>query len=277
MTPRRLNPRPRRELPRAIVRACGPGRRRRDEAGATLVEFALILPVFAVMLFGMIQFGLAFTGWDQLRNAVQNSARSVSSGGAVCSGASSTADCESAISTNIGTSVGTNGLPTVALYYNAVPTNGPIQLFVCASVQVANITGFFRTMALSSVSGFAISQTPNPALQPQPEPANCPPPIQHVAIPQTAGCTYNGSPARLQCPSLTWLDGYYIWEGSWLEIPDDISEAQAFYPNRGPHGPWTCGAVTSGSCTELTTNVSGISNYLNPNAVPADGALRTVG
>ncbi len=95
-----------------------PGRRHRDEAGATLVEFALILPVFAVMLFGMIQFGLAFTGWDQLRNAVQNSARSVASGGAVCSGALSVADCESAISTNIGTSVGTNGLPTVALYYN---------------------------------------------------------------------------------------------------------------------------------------------------------------
>ena len=69
MTPRRLNPRPLRELPRAIVRACGPGRRHRDESGATLVEFALILPVFAVMLFGMIQFGLAFTGWDQLRNA----------------------------------------------------------------------------------------------------------------------------------------------------------------------------------------------------------------
>ena len=165
MTSRRLNPRPLRDLPRAIVRACGPGRRHRDEAGATLVEFALILPVFAVMLFGMIQFGLAFTGWDQLRNAVQNSARSVASGGAVCSGALSVADCESAISTNIGTSVGTNGLPTVALYYNLKPANGPNQVFVCASVQVANITGFFRTMALSSVSAFAITQTPNPALQ----------------------------------------------------------------------------------------------------------------
>ena len=208
MTPRRLNPRPLRELPRAIVRACGPGRRHRDESGATLVEFALILPVFAVMLFGMIQFGLAFTGWDQLRNAVQNSARSVASGGAVCAGASSVADCESAISTNIGTSVGTSGLPTVALYYNMPPT-GQGQVFVCASVQVANITGFFRTMALSSVSAFAITQPFNPPL-PNNYPENCPAPIQHVAIPQTAGCTYNGSPAKLRCPSLTWLDGYYI-------------------------------------------------------------------
>ena len=164
------------------------------------------------MLFGMIQFGLAFTGWDQLRNAVQNSARSVASGGAVCSGASSVADCESAISTNIGTSVGTNGLPTVALYYNLDPTKGPNQVFVCASVQVANITGFFRTMALSSVSGFAITQTPN-QIPPESIQLNCPAPIQHVAIPQTAGCTYNEQPGESSgAQSLTWLDGYYIWE-----------------------------------------------------------------
>ena len=38
-----------------------------------MVEFAIILPVFALMLFGMIQFGLGFAGWDELRNAVQTS------------------------------------------------------------------------------------------------------------------------------------------------------------------------------------------------------------
>ncbi len=39
------------------------------------MEFAIILPVFALMLFGMIQFGLAFAGWDELRNAVNTGAR----------------------------------------------------------------------------------------------------------------------------------------------------------------------------------------------------------
>ena len=58
-----------------IVRSCRLRRPRREEEGATLVEFAIILPVFALMLFGMIQFGLAFAGWDELRNAVQTSAR----------------------------------------------------------------------------------------------------------------------------------------------------------------------------------------------------------
>lgn len=61
----------------ALLRRSRRGRRRRylGESGAALVEFALILPVFALMLFGMVQFGLAFTGWDQLRNAVQTAAR----------------------------------------------------------------------------------------------------------------------------------------------------------------------------------------------------------
>ena len=59
----------------AIRQSCGRRRGRRDDSGATLVEFAIILPVFALMLFGMIQFGLAFAGWDELRNAVQTSAR----------------------------------------------------------------------------------------------------------------------------------------------------------------------------------------------------------
>jgi hypothetical protein len=59
----------------AIARSCGFRRGRRDDTGASLGECASILPVFALMLFGMIQFGLAFAGWDQLRSAVQTSAR----------------------------------------------------------------------------------------------------------------------------------------------------------------------------------------------------------
>ncbi len=49
------------------------------------MEFAIILPVFALMLFGMIQFGLAFAGWDELRNAVQTSARVAANNGVTSS------------------------------------------------------------------------------------------------------------------------------------------------------------------------------------------------
>ena len=50
-------------------------RRGSDETGSVLVEFALILPIFAAMLFGMIQFGLVFAGWSSFRNSVETSAR----------------------------------------------------------------------------------------------------------------------------------------------------------------------------------------------------------
>ena len=96
------------------------------KTGASLVEFAIILPVFALMLFGMIQFGLAFAGWDELRNAVQASARDVALDGSLCSSVPMTASqCETAIENNIGTPVGTTGPPTVTLYYNSVPAMGP--------------------------------------------------------------------------------------------------------------------------------------------------------
>lgn len=54
-------------------------RHRRDQ-GAVLVEFALVLPIFALMLFAMVQFGVLFAGWAQLRNAVQTGARMTSLG-----------------------------------------------------------------------------------------------------------------------------------------------------------------------------------------------------
>jgi len=64
-----------------------PRRRHRpsSQQGAALVEFALVLPVFALMLFGMVQLGIVFAGWAQLRNAVQTGAREASLGALVTS------------------------------------------------------------------------------------------------------------------------------------------------------------------------------------------------
>ncbi|MCD9623535.1 TadE/TadG family type IV pilus assembly protein [Rhabdothermincola salaria] len=47
------------------------GRRLRDDAGAVLVEFALLLPFLAVLVFGTIDLGRAY----QLQNQVTNMAR----------------------------------------------------------------------------------------------------------------------------------------------------------------------------------------------------------
>lgn len=50
-------------------------RRRREERGASLVEFALILPVFALLLFGLIEFGFVFMNWISVRQGAREGAR----------------------------------------------------------------------------------------------------------------------------------------------------------------------------------------------------------
>jgi Flp pilus assembly protein TadG len=50
----------------------------RDEKGASLVEFALILPVFALLLFAIVDFGLVFGGYISVQNEVNAAARAVS-------------------------------------------------------------------------------------------------------------------------------------------------------------------------------------------------------
>jgi Flp pilus assembly protein TadG len=291
-----------------IVRSCSARRPRRDENGASLVEFAIILPVFALMLFGLIQFGLAFTGWDQLRNGVQASARDVALDGSLCS-SMTVSQCETAIENTIGTPVGTTGPPTVALYYNSDPSNGPLVAFVCASAQVQSFTGYIGDLTLSSTSEFTIQQTPNSNLQNTA--INCPAPLSTLQVPQSAGCNVNAQggfgPGAL-CLSYNWLDGYYIWDpppatltgtatltstaASWMQIvpppsgstappSGEISDADAFQDgislNSPAVGPWTCTQSEGNVCTQITTNASGIPNFLDPNATPADSALRAVG
>ncbi|MBA4180704.1 MAG: pilus assembly protein TadE [Anaerolinea sp.] len=50
-------------------------RLRRTEAGQSLVEFAMVLPFFLVLLFGLVDFGRAFYTWLQVTNAAREGAR----------------------------------------------------------------------------------------------------------------------------------------------------------------------------------------------------------
>jgi hypothetical protein len=60
--------------------ATGPPRgpragRRGDEQGASLVEFALVVPLLAIFLFGIIDFGSLFANYESLRQGVQEAGR----------------------------------------------------------------------------------------------------------------------------------------------------------------------------------------------------------
>jgi Flp pilus assembly protein TadG len=47
----------------------------KDQRGQTMVEFALCLPVMALLLFGVIQFGIVFNNYVTLTDAVRAGAR----------------------------------------------------------------------------------------------------------------------------------------------------------------------------------------------------------
>ena len=50
-------------------------RRPHSELGQSLVEFTLILPVFLILLFGLVDFGRAFYTWQIVTNASREGAR----------------------------------------------------------------------------------------------------------------------------------------------------------------------------------------------------------
>ena len=47
----------------------------KNERGQALTEFALVLPIIALLLFGVIQFGIAFNNYITLTDAVRAGAR----------------------------------------------------------------------------------------------------------------------------------------------------------------------------------------------------------
>lgn len=53
------------------------GRRRRGERGAAAVEFALIMPIFLMLLFGIIDFGYMINRASIINNAARDGARAV--------------------------------------------------------------------------------------------------------------------------------------------------------------------------------------------------------
>jgi hypothetical protein len=145
-------------------------RRSNGDEGSVIVEFALVFPIFAIMLFGMIQFGLVFNGWTSLRNSVQTGARLASIGefgsnGGCTEGSAvmppvptATQDTSEemlcTVAGLIGQPVGTsNDAPYIGLLLqdNLVT--------VCAQSESQPFTGFFPSMALSSTSTFYVEST----------------------------------------------------------------------------------------------------------------------
>jgi Flp pilus assembly protein TadG len=57
------------------VMTARPGLRRRTERGSVAVEFALVLPILMVLVFGIIDFGRAFNAQETLTQAAREGSR----------------------------------------------------------------------------------------------------------------------------------------------------------------------------------------------------------
>lgn len=53
----------------------------RDERGAAVVEFAIVLPILVLFIFGIVEFGRAYNARIELTSAVREGARAVALGG----------------------------------------------------------------------------------------------------------------------------------------------------------------------------------------------------
>lgn len=58
-----------------VSRGRGRGRRRRDERGAALVEFAIVFPLLALIVLGIVEFGSTYNNYEAVRQGVRDAAR----------------------------------------------------------------------------------------------------------------------------------------------------------------------------------------------------------
>lgn len=97
-------------------------RQDRGDSGAAAVEFALVLPLLMLLVFGVIQFGIAFAQQLSLNSAARQGARSAVVGGIDCTGAASSAR---AASRTIGIGVSEAAALTVVMATDPDGTSDP--------------------------------------------------------------------------------------------------------------------------------------------------------
>lgn len=148
--------------------------RRRPERGAAIVEFALVVPIFLLLVMGTIDFGATFNDYNSVRQGVREGARQAVVADWELDSCTGTSSEKIACITR--SRIGLDEARTrvrVQLEGNYEPGE---QLTVCAMYQAGSITGMFGalldgrslnsriTMRIESVDGDApltdYSQTP---------------------------------------------------------------------------------------------------------------------
>ena len=139
--------------------------RHRGEEGASLVEFAIVVPIFCLLLFAMIDFGLAFQSYLGLRNGVNTGARvaSVNQVDSSCSGATNPMICT--VQNRIGSLLGVqSGSVQVSVSFPNGTSNVGDPVTVTGKALLRSTTGltspFLTNKQICSTSQIRLEQKP---------------------------------------------------------------------------------------------------------------------
>jgi len=153
-----------------------PERGSRDR-GAAAVEFALVMPLFFILVMGIINYGLWFNDSLSLRQGIRESARQAAVlhtfSGTGCSGTTGMDNVACGTKTQI---LGTSGVAYVKVFAATTWARGE-QVVVCGMVKAANFTGFVPLPAggliksKTTMSIENIAPAPSPTFHTDPAPS----------------------------------------------------------------------------------------------------------
>lgn len=123
-------------------------RKRRYENGTSVVEMAFVLPLLLLLVFAIGDFGIAYTRWNSLTNAVREGARAGVVFRAPCNVATVETEIETTIA-NFATSAGLDGAMINTTVLAACAGTGT-QLTVTSTIP-------YNYIAMSALGGFAPS------------------------------------------------------------------------------------------------------------------------
>jgi TadE-like protein len=137
--------------PRSVGRASRNTRTR--ERGASIVEFALVLPLFVALVMGIVDFSINFTNVSSVRQATREGARRATVGDpsdSTCSLVGLNDDQESSMSGRLLCSVHDSAavIGTVTRTKIVFPSNYETgkEALMCTQYQVQSVTGFFKPL-----------------------------------------------------------------------------------------------------------------------------------
>ncbi len=128
---------------------------RRMQAGTSVVEMAIVLPLLLVLVFAIGDFGIAYTRWNSLTNAVREGARAGVVFRTPCNAATVTSDVENTVS-NFAASSGLDGGAITTTVINSCAGTGT-QMTVTSTIPynyiaISALAGLTPTLNLSARS-----------------------------------------------------------------------------------------------------------------------------